>query len=70
MNPLIKYINVYDKDHHPHEDCERIKQEWLKQVCNAKVKTIEHNEKCYKLFREYYDCHFQYLTPPPTSSTK
>lgn len=57
-------INVYDKDTHPNEKCQKIKTEWIKHCDNLNRKNVslKNDKECSALFSKYYECIFKDLT--------
>jgi hypothetical protein len=57
-------INIYDKEKHPNETCQKIKTDWIKH-CDRLNKNKLSNEivlfksiiQCNKIFDSYYSCY-------------
>jgi len=67
MNQTNKFINIYDKENHPLEKCNNIKNEW-NTCCNKYLKNnsrelcSEKTQQCLILFNNYIKCFSENLS--------
>jgi hypothetical protein len=63
-----KLINIYDNEIHPNENCQAIKNDWIKHCDRLNRNKLPNGhvffksiEECRKIFDDYYNCYISDL---------